>query len=59
VCAHAISAVECLRVARREMAAGAVHVPLLASDRATLAMTGPLGRAWLKPGGGERHHAFA
>ena len=56
---HALSAVQFLRVARREMAASGVHVPVLASDRTTLAVTGPLGRAWLKPGGWERHHAFA
>jgi len=55
---HALSAVQFLRVARREMAASGVHVPLLASDRVTLAMVGPLGRAWLKPGGWERRHAF-
>ena len=55
---HALSAVQFLRVARREMAASGVRVPLLVSDRATLAMAGPLGRVWLKPGGWERHHGF-
>ncbi len=56
---HALSAVQFLRVARREMAAWRVRVPLWASDRATLAMTGPLGRAWLAPGRWERGYAFA
>ncbi len=40
-----------LRVARQEMARTGVTVPLLVSHRSLLEMEGPLGRAWLAPGG--------
>ena len=43
-----------LRVAQEEMARLRVAVPLLASHRGLLEAEGPLGRAWLVPGGGQR-----
>ncbi len=48
-----------LRVARREMAAHGVRVPLWVSHRAALEETGPLGRAWMAPGRWEGDYAFA
>ena len=42
-----------LRVAREEMDRVRVAVPLLASHRGLLERRGPLGRAWLAPGGFE------
>ena len=43
-----------LRVAAREMAEARTVLPLLVSHRALLEREGPLGRAWLAPGGGWR-----
>ena len=40
-----------LEVARREMARVRVPLPLLASHREQVEREGPLGRAWLAPGG--------
>ena len=54
-----LSAVQFLRVARREMAQNRVRVPLWVSDREALDEAGPLGRAWLTPGRWEPDHAFA
>ena len=42
-----------LRIAMREMARRRTVLPLMVSHRALLDREGPLGRAWLAPGGGE------
>ena len=41
-----------MRVAAREMAEARTGLPLLVSHRVLLEREGPLGQAWLKPGGG-------
>ena len=46
-----VAPVHFLEVARREMARVRVPLPLLASDRELVEREGPLGRAWLAPGG--------
>jgi hypothetical protein len=47
-----------LAVAQGEMERALVQVPLLASHRELVAQTGPLGRAWLPPGGFQPGYAF-
>ncbi len=47
-----------LRLARDEMQAKGVTVPLWVSHRAAIEQMGPLGRAWLTPGVPEPAHAF-
>ena len=54
-----LSATQFLRVARREMVAAGVRVPLWVSDRETLAEAGPLGRAWTAPGRWEGERVFS
>lgn len=54
-----LSAARFLLVARREMAAAGVRVPVWASDAETLAVAGPLGRAWTAPGRWEGERAFS
>ena len=46
------------RVAREEIEGAAVNLPLLVSHGRLLGKEGPLGSAWLSPGGGERGYAF-
>ena len=48
-----------LRVAREEMERAGVEVPLWASNKAALTSLGPLGRAWLIPGGWDRACPFS
>ena len=48
-----IAATHFLRVARREMERAGAEVPLLVSHESLLEREGPLGRAWLVPGGWE------
>ncbi len=47
-----------LRIAEEEMERAGVRVPLLASHRELVMETGPLGRAWIPPGGFEPNYAF-
>ena len=47
-----------LRVAEREMARAGVSIPLLVSHRELVERAGPLGRAWLTPGGFQPDYAF-
>ena len=47
-----------LAVAQGEMERARVQVPLLASHRELVDQTGPLGRAWLPPGGNVPGYAF-
>ncbi|MDE2885273.1 MAG: replication-relaxation family protein, partial [Chloroflexota bacterium] len=54
-----LGAAHFLRVARREMSAVGVRVPLWVSDRETLDEAGPLGRAWTAPGLWEGDYAFS
>ena len=54
-----LAATHFLRLAGREMERAGVEVPLRVSHKAALEALGPLGRAWLTPGGWERGHAFA
>ena len=53
-----LAATHFLRVAGQEMERAGVEVPLRVSHRAALERLGPLGRAWLKPGGWEPGYAF-
>ena len=46
-----LAATHFLRVAQEQMARSDVEVPLLVSHRGLLESEGPLGRAWLAPGG--------
>ena len=46
-----LAATHFLRVAQEQMARSDVEVPLLVSHRGLLEREGPLGRAWLAPGG--------
>jgi hypothetical protein len=53
-----LAATHFLRVARQETERAGVEVPLWVSHKAALERQGPLGRAWLTPGGWEPGYAF-
>ena len=53
-----LAATHFLRVARQETERAGVEVPLWVSNKAALERQGPLGRAWLTPGGWEPGYAF-
>ena len=54
-----LAATHFLRVARQEMERAGVEVPLWVSHKAALERLGPLGRAWLTPGGWEAFQSFS
>ena len=54
-----LAATHFLRVAQRDMERAGVEVPLWVSHKAALERLGPLGRAWLTPGGWEAFQSFS